>query len=195
MCWRSKETIKTNVSYVVRETIGLAWVVISCTIFGLQIIYTSGMDWINALGFAGVRSQPAASSQVQPKPKPEHMASGEEIAPIMWDNGTNDGADASVSLELYEVGKGKAVNKVSLLLPRLRESTISSLPPPIPGNMSSRYILSVGGSSGTGEGDARVTTGDAGVIEIGAGTLGLGMMFLLIVGGGGRRQLRRGGRR
>lgn len=189
-CWRPREAIKTNVSHVVREIIGLVWCVISCTVIGLQILYTSGMDWMNALRFASVRPQPTTSSQTQvSKLEPGGVTSGEKIVLVRWNNNTDDGSGMSASL-YNELWKGTVTDGVmSSLLPSFGGSTMPGLSPLILGKMSPRYILSVGGGvSGR--------KSDAGVVDVGVGTLGLGLMSLLMVGGGGRRrQLRRGGGR
>lgn len=190
LCWRPREAIKTNVSHVVREIIGLVWSVISCTVIGLQILYTSGMDWINALRFASVRPQPTTNSQTQvSKPEPGGVTSGEKIILVRWNNNTDD--ESGMSASLYnEFWKGMVTDGVmSSLLPSSGGSTMPGLSPLVLGEMSPRYILSVGGG-----GSERKS--DAGVVDVGVGTLGLGLISLLMVGGGGRRrQLRRGGGR
>lgn len=184
MRWRSRETVKTNVSRVVWEIIGLVWAAISCIAVGLGVIYTSGMDLVNALRFSSVQSQPAVSLQVS-KPRLRNVVRWEDIVEVKRDNSTGDG-----SFSLHEEHwKEPAVNEVTpSLLPRLEGPTMTGFLLPIPGEVSPRYILGVGsGVSTKGSG--------AGVTDVGVGTLGLGLMSLLMFGGGRRRQLRRGGRR
>lgn len=187
MRWRSRETVETNVSRVVLEMIGFVWAAISCIAVGLGVIYTSGMDLVNALRFASVQSQPAVSLQVS-KPRPRNVIMWEDIVEVKRDNSTGDGVEMGFRLH-EELWKELAVNEVtSSLLLKLEGPVMAGFPLPIPDEVSPRYILGVG--SGVSTKDS-----GAGVADVGVGTLGLGLMSLLMFGGGGRRQLRRGGRR
>lgn len=173
MRWRSRETIKANVSRVTWETVGLVWAVISCIAVGLGVIYTSCMDIVNALRLASIQSHPSPQAS---GPQQRKVVRWEELVKVKRDNST-DGP-----------WKGIAVDEVvSSLLPRLEEPSMTGFPLPIPNEMSPRYILGVGDG-------ANMKDRDAGVTEIGIGTLALSLMSLLIFGGG-RRQLGRGGRR
>lgn len=187
MRWRSRETVETNVSRVVWEIIGLVWVVISCIAVGLGVIYTSGMDLVNALRFAGVKSQPAVGLQVS-KPQQRNVVRWEDIAEVKRDNSTGDGVEMGFRLH-EELWKELAVNEVtSSLLLRLEGPAMSGFPLPTPDEISPRYILGVGSGVST-------KSSGTGVADVGVSTLGLGLMSLLMFGGGRRRQLRRGGRR
>lgn len=172
MRWRVRETIKANASRMVWEAVGLVWAAISCTVVGLGVIYTSCMDIVNALRFASIQSRPAASPQAS-KSQQRIVVRWEDLVEVKRDNSTD------------ELWKGIVVDEVaSSLLPRLEESPRAGFPLPIPNEMSPRYILGVGDG-------VNMKGGDAGVTEIGIGTLALSLMSLLIFGGGGRRQLGR----
>lgn len=172
MRWRSRETIKVNVSRVVWEAVGLVWAVIPCIVVGLGVIYTSCMDIVNALRFASIQSRPAASPQAS-RPQQRKVVRWEDLVEVKRDNSTD------------ELWKGIAVDEVaSSFLPRLEEPPMAGFPLPIPNEMSPRYILGVGDG-------INMKDRDAGVTEIGIGTLALSLMSLLIFGGGGRRQLGR----
>lgn len=172
MRWRFRETIKANVSRVVWEAVGLVWAAISCIVVGLGVIYTSCMDIVNTLRFASIQSRPAASPQAS-RPQQRIVVRWEDLVEVKRDNSTD------------ELWKGIAVDEVaSSLLPRFEESPMAGFPLPIPNEMSPRYILGVGDG-------VNMEGKDAGVTEIGIGTLALSLMSFLIFGGRGRRQLGR----